>query len=160
MPAWNAGDYLHDDVESQACVSEDDFVSVSQCHAFTRTRRNWNQGAIPGNGGSMGAAIVVETERRILEIEFNVSMSARDGLVGSGCVISKCHVVLSCEPLFGVDNFREASQVDASLLEKELVLLGRTGDDREPDLSRLLQILLERSASVMHIETPSGNIRR
>jgi len=73
----------------------------------------------------MGAPIVVETERRILGIEFDVGVSARDGLVGGGRVVSKCHIVLSCEALFGVNHFCEASQVDPSPLQKKLWLLGR-----------------------------------
>ena len=77
----------------------------------------------------MGASIVVETEQTLLEIKLNVGMRARNGWVRRVRVFPECHVIFSRESSLGVDNLLKATQVDALLLQAELLLLGRAGDN-------------------------------
>ena len=69
--------------EAEARLSKHDFISVPQSDPFARALRDWNHGAIPEDGGSMGAPIIEEAEHSLLGIELNVGMSPRNGWVGS-----------------------------------------------------------------------------
>jgi hypothetical protein len=146
--------------KAEARLSKHDFISVPQGKAFARALRDWNHGAIPDDSGSMGAPIIEEAEHSPLGIELNVGMSPRNGWVGSVPVVSECHVIFSCEPPIRVDNFRKTSQVNALLLQAELLLLGRSGDDGKPDLHYLLRWLRGGNASVVNIKSTSRHGRR
>src|ERR1700733_933770 len=124
--------------EAEACLSKHDFISVLQGDTFARTLRDWNYGAIPEDGGSMGAAIIEEAEHSLLGIALNVGVSPRNGWVGRMPVVTECQVIFSCEPPLRVDHFGKTSQVNALLLQAKLLLLGRPGDDGKPDLQSLL----------------------
>src|SRR5271168_3317728 len=108
----------------------------------------------------MGAPIIEEAEHTPLGIEVNVGMSPRNGWVGILPVVSECHVILSCEPPIRVDNFHKTAQVNALLLQAELLLLGRSGDDGKPDLHSLLRWLRGGNASVVNIKSTNRHIRR
>ena len=115
--------------EAEARLSKHDFISVPQSDPLARALRDWNHGAIPDDGGSMGTPVIEEAEHSLLWIELNVRMSPRNRWVGSLPVVSKCHVILSCKPPICVDNFRKTSQMNTLLLQAELSLLGRPSDD-------------------------------
>ena len=51
--------------KAEARLSKHDFISVAQSDAFARALRDWNQGAIPEDGGSMGAPIIEEAEHSL-----------------------------------------------------------------------------------------------
>src|ERR1700722_7909711 len=108
----------------------------------------------------MGAPIIKKAEHSLFGIELNVGMSPRNGWVGSLPVVSECHVIFSREPPIRVDNFRKTAQMNALLLQAELLLLGRSGDDGKPDLHSLLRWLRRGNASVMRIKSTSRQIRR
>ena len=108
----------------------------------------------------MGTPIIEEAEHGLLGIELNMGMSPRNGWVGSLPVVSECHVIFSCEPPIRVDNFRKTAQVNALLLQAELLLLGRSGDDGKPDLHYHLRYLRGGNASVVNIKSTSRHIRR
>ena len=67
--------------KAETCLSQHDFISVAQGDAFARALRDWNHGAIPNDGGSMGAPIIEQAEYTLLGIELNVGMSPRNGRV-------------------------------------------------------------------------------
>ena len=108
----------------------------------------------------MGAPVIEEAEHSLLGIELNVGMSPRNGRIGSVPIVSECYVIFSCEPPVRVDNFRQTSQMNALLLQAELLLLGRSCDDGKPDLHSLLRWLRRGNASVMRIKSTSRQIRR
>jgi hypothetical protein len=107
----------------------------------------------------MGAPIIEEAEHNPLGIELKVGMSPRNGWVGSVPVVPECHVIFSCQPAIRVDNFHKTSQVNALLLQAELLLLGRPGDDGKPDLHHLTRSLRGGNAAVVHIKAPGCYIR-
>src|SRR5580692_3974315 len=107
----------------------------------------------------MGAPIIEKAEHSLLGIELNVGMSPRNGRVRSLPVVSECHVICSREPPIRIDNFRKTAQVNALLLQADLLFLGRSGDYGKPDLHPLLRWLRSRNASVVHIKSTSRHIR-
>jgi hypothetical protein len=107
----------------------------------------------------MGAPIIEEAEHTLLGIELNMGMSPRNGWVGSLPVVSECHVIFSCEPPIRVDNFHKAAQVNALLLQANLLFLGRSGDDGKPDLHYLFRWLRGSNASVVNIKSTRRHIR-
>lgn len=86
----------------------------------------------------MCASIIEQAEHSLLGIEFDVGMRPRNRWVGSGRVVSKCHVILPCKPLLRVGDFGEPSQIDAFLLHAKLLLLGSPGNNRKQDFSHFL----------------------
>jgi hypothetical protein len=146
--------------EAEARLSKHDFIPVLQSDAFARALRDWDDRAIPDDGGSMGAPIIEEAKHGLLGIELNVGMSPRNGWIGSVPVVSECHVIFSCEPPIRVDNFRKTPQVNALLLQAELLLLGGSGNDGKPDLHSLLRWLRGGNVSIVHIKSTSRHIGR
>ena len=156
-PQWSGNERLF---EAEAGLSEHNFIPLLQSDPLARALRDWDHGAFPDDRGSVGASIIEEAEHTLFWIVLNVGMGPRNGWVGSVPVVSECHVIFSCEPSIRVDNFPKTSQVYALLLQTELLLLGRSGDDGEPDLRYLSRSWRGWNASVVHIKPTSGHIRR
>ncbi len=108
----------------------------------------------------MRAAIVEEAIQALLRVKLHVGMRTRNGRIGSSRLVSKGHVILSGQPPVGVDDLRKASQVDALLLQVNLLLLGDPGKDGQQNLHRLCRALRSGSACVVHIKAARCDIRR
>src|ERR1700722_13254709 len=146
--------------KAEARLSQDDFISVPQGDAFAQALWDGDHGAIPEDCGSMGASIIEEPEHCLLGIELKVGMSPRDGWVWRLRIVAECNVISSCEPPIRIDDFHQTSQVNALLLQAELLLPGSSGDDGKPDLHCLFRWLWGGNAAVVHIEGAGRYIGR
>ena len=62
--------------EAEARLSKHDFIPVPQSDPLAWALRDRNHGAVPDDGGSVGAPIIEEAEHSLLGIELNVGMSS------------------------------------------------------------------------------------
>ncbi len=139
-------------------MAEHDFVAVAEDYAFACALRDGDDGTVPEDGSAVGTAVIEETVQSFLGVELKMRVRPRDGWIGSWPVIAKGHVVLTSEPLIGVNDFGESPEVDALFLKAQLLLLSGSGGDGAADLHHFIRGLESGSGSIMHIEAAGRHI--